>query len=127
MTTTSQFDAPKKRAAPVERLTNLDLTGISPTFDDFVAHFGHDNAIAMVKCGLHRVERPEKHDPFLDCVNVAISYQCLTVYYGHDGFTADKDLVQDWVRKNFPFETYDADDDSMSKNFKKTFQDYLGL
>lgn len=117
----------KRRKAPEERLTDLNLSAVSPTFNDFAAQFGLNDAIAMTRCGLYRVDRPEKDDPFLDCVNVAISYDCLTVYYEHNGFTSDKNAVRDWVRKMFPFEKYDIDDDSMSKVFKKTFKEYLGM
>lgn len=122
-------EAPKKKRGktPEERLTNLDLTGKSATFDDFAAKFGIENAIAMTRCGLHRIDRPETDDPFMDCINVAISYDCLTVYYGHDGFTSDPSAVQEWVREHFPLDKYSDGDDAMPKVFKKTFQSYLGL
>lgn len=136
MTMTSQSESDtvteepvkKKRGkTPVERLSDLNLTDISPTFRDFSDKFGLHDAVTMTRCGLYRVDRPETDDPFLDCVNVAIAYECLTVYHGLNGFTSDPTAIQLWVKENFPYEKYHQDEDAMSKAFKNTFKDYLGL
>ncbi|MDD2326528.1 MAG: hypothetical protein PHW63_11140 [Alphaproteobacteria bacterium] len=121
-------EAPKKKLkAPEERLTDLNLHEISPYFRDFMDKFGLHDAVTMTRCGLYRVDRPEKNDPFLDCVNVAIAYECLTVYYGLNGFKSDPSDVQNWVKENFPYDLYHEDDDAMSNVFKATYKDYLGL
>lgn len=132
MTTTSTPDTTqppvkKKRKALEERLTDLNLRDVSEAFRSFEDKFGLHDAVTMARCGLFRVDRPEKEDPFLDCVNVAIAYECLTVYYELNGFQSDPSEVREWVKENFPFELYAQDDDAMSNNFKETFKEYLEL
>lgn len=93
---------------------------------EFESLFGTQNTLAMLKCGAYRHERPRTDDYFMDCVNVAIGYTCLTVYYDHNGFEGDRDAIHDWVVENFPLDNY-SDNKSMFVSMKKTYKEFLRL
>lgn len=98
----------------------------SATCRAFEEQFGTENTLAMLRCGAYRHERPRTDDYFMDCVNVAIGYTCLTAYYDHNGFTGDPEAVREWVIEHFPLDQY-SDDKSMFLSMKKTYKEYLRL
>ena len=66
----------------------------------FIDKFGRDDAIRILKCGLHHWDRIRSDDYFLDCLVVAIGYKCMTEFHEVHGFDASTDDLIEWIKSS---------------------------
>ncbi|QGF20298.1 hypothetical protein SEA_SIXAMA_119 [Gordonia phage Sixama] len=121
--------------AKKERIPELsfeEIAAVSSTCTKFVEHFSAADAARIVQSGWHVRERPRMSDPFVDCLAVAVAYDCLTEYHGVHGFERPSDEYLTWIKSNVLFEEYiskskdETIPNSLLDGYKKKFES-LGL
>ena len=110
---------PAKKQYP-EELPADQVEKISPAYRDFKAFFGENDAKQVLVGGAHNRERERKSDYFVDCLVVAIAYDCFTTFNEMHQFTKDSHDYFNWIANKISigqisFEEYD------NQTYKKKF------
>lgn len=115
---------PAPKADPAEP-TLEEVVVSSQAYHAFVAAFGEEDAQRVLDCGLHHRTRPRLTDPFVDCLVIAVGYDCLTDYHDTHGFEAPGRQILDWIKSNIDIEPY-ADLGDVMDVFKQKFKEFRG-
>ncbi|QEM41588.1 hypothetical protein SEA_FORZA_121 [Gordonia phage Forza] len=110
------------RKAPIPELSPGEVALISPKYAQFVQHFSEADANRVLQSGSHLRERTRKTDYFIDCVAVAVAYDCFTTYHDEHGFESPSEEYLTWTRDNIPFAEYLGDKNSPVEGYKKKFK-----
>lgn len=112
-----------KQLEPDLPATEVEMS--SQTYRDFKASFGQTDAEQVLAAGSHDRERPRLDDYFVDCLAVAIGYDCFTKFHDHHGFNHPTDVYTDWIKTHVDFSPYADVKSSCVVRFKKKFKEFL--
>lgn len=106
------------------------VSAISAIYNDFAAAFSEHDAKQVLTAGAHSRERVRGTDYFVDCLVVAIAYDCFTTFSESHGFSHTSDEYFTWIRNMikgnaFTFEEYKNQKNSALDSFKKKFTQFL--
>lgn len=100
----------------------------SPMFRKFKAQFGARDAEEILKCGAHMRERTHRDDWFVDCIVVAVVYECMTTYHTKHEFGSPSEDYFEWIKQHVDFSSHldDSEGATVLTGSRKKFAS-LGL
>ena len=118
-----------KKVYPVE-LSAEQVSQISNTYNDFRTKFGEEDARQVLTAGAHSRERARKSDYFVDCLAVAIAYDCFTEFSESHRFSSTADEYFAWISgmissNVFTFKEYQNQKNSVLDSHKKKFTKFV--
>lgn len=115
--------SPARKDDPVE-LSPEEVAKISPKYQEFATAFSEADANQVLTAGSHRRDRLKGADWFVDCLVVAISYECFTAHRDDHKFSAPSEDYLAWVEANVDFSEYQLPGDMMEL-YKKKFKRFI--
>ena len=96
----------------------------SPTYQKFREAFGEHDAKQVLVAGAHWRERDRLSDCFVDCLAVAVAYECFTEFRVQHKFSAPSESYLRWIREEVSFAEYinETLKESPLNKYKKTFK-----
>lgn len=94
----------------------------SSIMSKFEAEFGEHDTRQVLTAGAHNVERLRLTDYFVDCLTVAVSYECFSTFKIDHEFSRPTEEYIDWIRENVSFEEYQNIKESPVDVYKKKFE-----
>lgn len=111
-------------------LTADEVEQVSPVFRAFKEAFGTSDTEQILTSGAHDRERPRLTDYFVDCLVVAVAYNCFTQFHDQHGFNRPTSEYLEWIKSNngslFTISEYENAKGSGVMQYKRKFKS-LGL
>lgn len=88
-----------------EELSLDQVKTISVSCRLFCDKFGDEDAQRVLDAGSHSRDRSRGEDYFVDCLAIAIAYECFSTFNADHGFSSSAELYMAWISEMIESET----------------------